>query len=133
MMSPFAGQVKRIGRWASEEAEGAEAAVAGAADDDMVVDGDPQLCRGLGDVAGDRDVLPARLRVAARVVVDEDERGGAEFERALHHLADIDGRLVDRPLAHQFVADQPVARRSEERRGGKECVSTCRSRWSPDT
>src|SRR3546814_15972535 len=22
-------------------------------------------------------------------------------------------------------------RRSEERRGGKECVSTCRSRWSP--
>src|SRR3546814_7709116 len=23
------------------------------------------------------------------------------------------------------------ARRSEERRGGKECVRTCRSRWSP--
>src|SRR3546814_12181551 len=22
--------------------------------------------------------------------------------------------------------------RSEERRGGKECVSTCRTRWSPD-
>src|SRR3546814_10902877 len=26
----------------------------------------------------------------------------------------------------------PVITRSEERRGGKECVSTCRSRWSPD-
>src|SRR3546814_12856841 len=25
-----------------------------------------------------------------------------------------------------------VNRRSEERRVGKECVSTCRSRWSPD-
>src|SRR3546814_13771296 len=25
----------------------------------------------------------------------------------------------------------PVAVRSEERRVGKECVSTCRSRWSP--
>src|SRR3546814_11340961 len=25
----------------------------------------------------------------------------------------------------------PVALRSEERRVGKECVSTCRSRWSP--
>src|SRR3546814_12889552 len=25
-----------------------------------------------------------------------------------------------------------VATRSEERRVGKECVSTCRSRWSPD-
>src|SRR3546814_4550719 len=24
-----------------------------------------------------------------------------------------------------------AVRRSEERRGGKECVSTCRSRWSP--
>src|SRR3546814_14685733 len=26
---------------------------------------------------------------------------------------------------------QEVAKRSEERRVGKECVSTCRSRWSP--
>src|SRR3546814_16862838 len=25
-----------------------------------------------------------------------------------------------------------LVRRSEERRVGKECVSTCRSRWSPD-
>src|SRR3546814_18198138 len=25
----------------------------------------------------------------------------------------------------------PVAQRSDERRVGKECVSTCRSRWSP--
>src|SRR3546814_11361674 len=25
-----------------------------------------------------------------------------------------------------------ICRRSEERRVGKECVSTCRSRWSPD-
>src|SRR3546814_12640259 len=27
---------------------------------------------------------------------------------------------------------RPLFRRSEERRGGKECVSTCRSQWSPD-
>src|SRR3546814_17828553 len=27
---------------------------------------------------------------------------------------------------------RPQAGRSEERRVGKECVSTCRSRWSPD-
>src|SRR3546814_6775396 len=26
---------------------------------------------------------------------------------------------------------KPASRRSEERRVGKECVSTCRSRWSP--
>src|SRR3546814_15565976 len=29
------------------------------------------------------------------------------------------------------VAEAAEARRSEERRVGKECVSTCRSRWSP--
>src|SRR3546814_12428240 len=31
---------------------------------------------------------------------------------------------------HEF-AFQVLAQRSEERRVGKECVSTCRSRWSP--
>src|SRR3546814_20053747 len=44
------------------------------------------------------------------------------------------------PSAENYVrdalADVLVARmdtdRSEERRVGKECVSTCRSRWSPD-
>src|SRR3546814_2338587 len=34
------------------------------------------------------------------------------------HVVDQKGVLGERP-------------RSEERRGGKECVSTCRSRWSP--
>src|SRR3546814_16463793 len=29
------------------------------------------------------------------------------------------------------TADDLLGRRSEERRVGKECVSTCRSRWSP--
>src|SRR3546814_17285798 len=35
--------------------------------------------------------------------------------------------LLERDLAHPALG--PV--RSEERRVGKECVSTCRSRWSP--
>src|SRR3546814_3041044 len=30
-----------------------------------------------------------------------------------------------------FAPAAPRQRRSEERRVGKECVSTCRSRWSP--
>src|SRR3546814_2668190 len=36
-------------------------------------------------------------------------------------------------LVNNFLqkAQQEVATRSEERRVGKECVSTCRSRWSP--
>src|SRR3546814_17132360 len=33
--------------------------------------------------------------------------------------------------ASAIVAIAPTKDRSEERRVGKECVSTCRSRWSP--
>src|SRR3546814_18476266 len=36
-------------------------------------------------------------------------------------------RMVNKALA-EVLSDK----RSEERRVGKECVSTCRSRWSPD-
>src|SRR3546814_3436282 len=32
---------------------------------------------------------------------------------------------------HAIVAQRGQRARSEERRVGKECVSTCRSRWSP--
>src|SRR3546814_20974993 len=35
------------------------------------------------------------------------------------------------PRVHRIRWDKPP--RSEERRVGKECVSTCRSRWSPYT
>src|SRR3546814_13705131 len=46
----------------------------------------------------------------------------------LHRVA-----LLAQLLHHAVVAEQ-VQRtdRSEERRVGNECVSTCRSRWSPD-
>src|SRR3546814_14018488 len=40
----------------------------------------------------------------------------------------IDTPLVETPQAVSVVDDTV---RSEERRVGKECVSTCRSRWSP--
>src|SRR3546814_20525873 len=33
--------------------------------------------------------------------------------------------------AIRLAPEQPAPARSEERRVGKECVSTCRSRWSP--
>src|SRR3546814_11352561 len=41
-----------------------------------------------------------------------------------HQAPDHEGQADDR---HAEIADM----RSEERRVGKECVSTCRSRWSP--
>src|SRR3546814_20832859 len=40
----------------------------------------------------------------------------------------------DRPAwnSREYRSTSHSAERSEERRGGKEGVSTCRSRWSPD-
>src|SRR3546814_18878519 len=39
--------------------------------------------------------------------------------------------IPNRPLATTATLAGPPLTRSEERRVGKECVSTCRSRWSP--
>src|SRR3546814_4642551 len=47
-------------------------------------------------------------------------------KRLLHRLGHFQRRLDVHP-AHARRRGQ----RSEERRVGKECVSTCRSRWSP--
>src|SRR3546814_18286620 len=64
----------------------------------------------------------------SRALVAELEPGGAAVRYAAADLTDIPalkaaiGRIRD--------AFGPVDR-SEERRVGKECVSTCRSRWSP--
>src|SRR3546814_5528543 len=40
---------------------------------------------------------------------------------------------IDGPSFDAFLGDAKFYLRSEERREGKECVSTCRSRWSPNT
>src|SRR3546814_12021738 len=73
--------------------------------------------------------------------VDCDETGRASFFRENPVLIH-DDFLVREPCERLRSHRQPVgegrlpaleqtAKRSEERRVGKECVSTCRSRWSP--
>src|SRR3546814_15378250 len=72
----------------------------------------------------------------------EHRNDGAEADR--RRLADRPHPLVlaDQALSREFEMTTlrlhrltfvvlAVAGRSEERRVGKECVSTCRSRWSP--
>src|SRR3546814_13445131 len=70
----------------------------------------------------------AALRIAGK---------GEACRLSQHRLAECN--LVDRetPQAElqgkvEKSAQFSAALRSEERRVGKECVSTCRSRWSPD-
>src|SRR3546814_10881558 len=79
------------------------------------------------DLAADRgDVLadggrPGEADLVDAFVADEELGFGA----VRHHHVDDAGRQAD------LLADLPEQhRRSEERRVGKECVRTCRSRWS---
>src|SRR3546814_20629792 len=77
-------------------------------------------------------------RVAGSVGCDEktirnarDEKSTLRLDFASNLLA-LDGRALDPILNHYGRRSVPVdATRSEERRVGKECVRTCRSRWSP--
>src|SRR3546814_13756433 len=73
--------------------------------------------------AGTRDVARA-----ARSCADLVDRLVHRFQhyRMLAH-AEIVVRAPDR---HVAAAVRAVTERSEERRVGQECVSTCRSRWS---
>src|SRR3546814_17679731 len=50
--------------------------------------------------------------------------------RAAHSLRVASGTIV-LPLLGVFLANGDRLFRSDERRVGKECVSTCRTRWSP--
>src|SRR3546814_14486959 len=43
----------------------------------------------------------------------------------------LDGKFVPHFKPGKELRDRVNEERSEERRVGKECVSTCRSRWSP--
>src|SRR3546814_16719364 len=62
----------------------------------------------------------------------EHSRGACDGARTLSHLQDRGGDRF-RWLSRASRAARGVhGRRSEERSVGNECVSTCRSRWSPE-
>src|SRR3546814_9609652 len=57
-------------------------------------------------------------------------RGLAGMDQVLVELVELH-RMLGQRLVQRAAALDAAADRSEERRVGKECVSTCRSRWSP--
>src|SRR3546814_16045982 len=106
----------------------------------------------LADALPIEDVVPRR---AARAADRQRSRTGGGAERVGRRIEEIEPAARDdaatretavviaeaqivangQPLVGIEAADQPVelaVERSEERRVGKECVSTCRSRWSAD-
>src|SRR3546814_13690616 len=113
------------------EGDGGEAAVEALAGTDRRLELPAIVVRAVGLIArpaGDQAGV-----VAARVA---DLRGDAVADRIAlrrtgRYLADLVVGAVRGALRGQRVLHEFEAARSEERRGGKECVSTCRSRWSP--
>src|SRR3546814_18249757 len=80
---------------------------------------------------------PGNAKVRAMVV----SNGFAHVTDIVPTLADLagvplpgarwNGKAVEPVTGRSLVPMLAGAARSEERRVGKECVSTCRSRWSP--
>src|SRR3546814_13633042 len=64
------------------------------------------------------------------VLAADTERAALLAESETCHDPDRLGDIHDRLIAIDAYS-APARARSEERRVGKECVSTCRSRWSP--
>src|SRR3546814_15602545 len=86
--------------------------------------------------SSDLDRVLRRLRIGAVAAdalhqnVDAVDIG----ERIARRIADLARGKLRRIMERQHIFGFREARiepRSEERRVGKECVSTCRSRWSP--
>src|SRR3546814_16550334 len=79
------------------------------------------------------DRLNAAKDVSKESIKPQVDRYTFPSGRSIYLLAE--GRLVNLGCAHghpAFVMSNSFSnQRSEERRVGKECFSTCRSRWAP--
>src|SRR3546814_12780518 len=77
-----------------------------------------------------RNLLEGQEEAVGKAILDS----GLIDEQRLFHALGL--YLSERDEFVELYArittpDRPALTRSEERRVGKECVSTCRSRWSP--
>src|SRR3546814_6289696 len=87
--------------------------------------------------SSDLDVIQARIAerlLVSRPAVSEmikrlEQEELVSIERNAIALIDKGQRLAERTVRRHRLAERFL--RSEERRVGKECCSTCRSRWSP--
>src|SRR3546814_16779095 len=75
---------------------------------------------------GDRDVVVLRELARAWAAKGDDARALLLIDRA-YRLQPLNAGIME---FYAALLDKR-GKRSEERRVGQECVSTCRSRWSP--
>src|SRR3546814_17782528 len=71
-----------------------------------------------------RDLVADRMKDLSPERRAQYEARKAQFEAEMAATAELTGQAATRAAIEELEA------RSEERRVGKECVSTCRSRWA---
>src|SRR3546814_8329951 len=76
------------------------------------------------------DVCSSDLRAGQRAFLQQSGRQSAPWQ-CLYLRPEPQGHGALRLTLFAQAAISSSVKRSEERRVGKECVSTCRSRWSP--
>src|SRR3546814_12069709 len=79
----------------------------------------------------DRDAVLQRARDASVVQMVVTGASREHSPQALELARAHPGELFATAGVHPHHASEYTAERSQERRVGKACVSTCRSRWSP--
>src|SRR3546814_19395068 len=87
-----------------------------------------------GRSSADLDLLEGELRPGDEaVLLPQGEVRQVGAHRLQRHIADPDRlpRVLDAGGQAHALAGPGLTPRSEARRVGKECVSTCRSGWSP--
>src|SRR3546814_20591234 len=75
---------------------------------------------------------PPGVREVINEITVDDTSGLGNFARDTWISTELRSTLLfDQDVSSIDYSLETVNQRSEERRVGKECVSTCRSRWSP--
>src|SRR3546814_21024019 len=89
------------------------------------------------ELAAYAPLIPKGRELVATFMIEVDD--AKRRPAVLTQLGGIDEKIVLEFAGHRVAAvpeddaerTREDGKRSEERRVGKECVSTCRSRWSP--
>src|SRR3546814_16575481 len=97
-------------------------------DIDVGIVGDRIEIRVIVDVAGGEAVFGRDALGLGAIAADE---AGEAAVGAVREFGDDAAEAVTAETDHRITERAALWLRSEERRVGKECVSTCRSRWAP--
>src|SRR3546814_11169203 len=78
------------------------------------------------------DKYPLRIGLSVNVKVDTSDISDTLIGKPAKAAFSRQASVGEDPAVEARIAQIIAADRSEVRRVGKECVSKCRSRWSPD-